>query len=260
MRSIWSGAISFGLVYIPVRLYSATQDSSLDFDMLRRGDLCPISYVRVCRETGEEVPWEDIVKGYEYEKGRYVVLEDEDFKRASVEKTRTITLVNFIDEDEIDIKYLEKPYFLEPEAGAAKVYALLREALQRSGKVGVARFVLRTREHLAVLKPQGDVLILNVVRFAQEIRPTDELDLPGEEQISEAEMDVAVQLIDQLSRSWDPQQYEDTYTEDLKRIIQEKVSGKEFEPVEEEPIPYEVTDLFAQLKASLEEAKQENAS
>jgi DNA end-binding protein Ku len=259
MRSIWSGAISFGLIFIPVRLYNATETEELDFDLLRRGDLCPIHYARVCRETGEEVPYEDIVRGYEYEKGRYVVLEKEDFQRANVEKTQTIEIVQFVDEEEIDAKFLEKPYYLEPDKGADKVYALLREALKRSGKVGVARFVLRTREHMALLKPEGDAILLDLMRFASEIRQPDELKLPDYADVGVREMDMAVQLVEQLSQPWEPEQYHDTYIEDLQRIIQEKVEGKELEPVEEEPIPYEVTDLFAQLKQSLEVAKEKSA-
>jgi DNA end-binding protein Ku len=255
MRSIWRGAISFGLIYIPVRLYNATQAEELDFDMLRRGDHCPIHYAKVCRETGEEVPYEDIVKGFEYRKGEYVILEDEDFKRANVKKSQTVEIVNFVEADEIDQKYLEKPYFLEPDKGAEKVYSLLREALHRSKKAGIARFVLRTREHMALLKAEGDVIVLNQMRFATEIRKPDELNLPGHAGVTDKELDMAIKLVDQLSEEWKPEQYTDTYIEDLKRIIQEKVEGKKVEPVEEEPIPVEVTDLFSKLSESLKMAQ-----
>jgi DNA end-binding protein Ku len=256
MRPIWSGAISFGLIYIPVRLYNASQDQELDFDLLRRGDLCRIRYSRICEETGEEVDYADIVKGYEYEDGKYVVLEDEDFTRANVRKTRTIDIASFIDAGEIDQKYLEKPYYLEPQKGAEKVYALLREALKNSGKAGVARFVLSTREHLAVIKAEGQVIVLNQMRFPSEIRPTDNLELPEEGGFSERELDMAVKLVDRLTEPWEPGEFHDTYVEDLKHIIQEKINGKELEPVEEEPIPEEVTDLFAKLSESLELANR----
>jgi DNA end-binding protein Ku len=256
MRSIWSGAISFGLIYIPIRLYTAAQDQSLSFNQLRRGDKCRIRYVRVCGETGEEVPYEDIVKGYEYKKGEYVVLEDEDFERANVKKSKTIEIVNFVNEEEIDQKFLEKPYYLEPDKGAQKVYTLLREALKKSQKVGIARFVLRTKEHMALLKAEDEVIVLNQMRFANEVRDPSGLDLPKQdEKVNDRELEMAVKLVEQLSESWDPEQYKDTYTEDLMRIIQEKIEGREIEPVGEEPEPIEVTDLFAKLSQSLEMAK-----
>jgi DNA end-binding protein Ku len=259
MRSIWSGAISFGLIYIPVRLYTGAQDQSLSFNQLRRGDLCRIRYVRVCGETGEEVQYEDIVKGYEYKKGEYVVLEDEDFEKANVKKAKTIEIVNFVNEEEIDQKYLEKPYYLEPDKGAQKVYTLLREALKQSQKVGIARFVLRTKEHMALLKAEEEVIVLNQMRFANEVRSPDGLDLPKkDEKVNERELEMAVKLVAQLSESWDPEQYKDTYTEDLMRIVQEKIEGREIEPVGEEPEPIEVTDLFAKLSQSLEMAKEKS--
>jgi DNA end-binding protein Ku len=260
MRSIWSGAISFGLIYIPVRLYTASQDQGLSFNQLRRGDHCRIRYVRVCGETGEEVPYEDIVKGYEYKKGEYVILEDQDFERANVKKAKTIEIVSFVDEVEVDQKYLEKPYFLEPEAGAKKVYALLRESLKKSQKVGVARFVLRTKESMALLKAEEEVIVLNQMRFANELRSPDGLDLPKiDESVNDKELEMAVKLVEQLTESWKPDQYQDTYTEDLMRIIQEKVEGREVQPAGEEPVPIEVTDLFAKLSQSLEMAKEKSS-
>lgn len=258
MRSIWSGAISFGLIYIPVRLYSASETKTLDFNLLRRGDKCRIRYAKVCRETGEEISNEDIVKGYEYSKGQYVILEDEDFERANVKKSKTIDIVNFVEASEIDTKFLEKPYFLEPDPAAKKVYALLREALKESQKVGVARFVLRSREHLAIIKAEEEVIVLNQLRFAEELRKPDDLELPGEDELNEKELGMAVKLIEQLTEPWQPEQYKDTYTEDLLRIIQEKVEGKEAEPVEEEAVPIEVTDLFSKLSQSLEMAKEKS--
>jgi DNA end-binding protein Ku len=260
MRPIWSGALSFGLIYIPVKLYDATKSHSIDFDLLRRKDNCRIRYARVCKDTGEEVPYNDIVRGYEYQKGNYVVLEDKDFKEANVRKTQTIDIVAFVNTTDIDQKFLEKPYYLEPVREAKKAYILLREALIKSGKAGVARYVMRTREHLALIKTQENVIILNQMRFADEIRPFNELDLPqkGAEKVSERELEMAVKLIEQLSEEWKPEQYKDTYFEDLRNIIQQKVEGKAPAPAKAEPVPSGVTDLFARLSESLELAKSRN--
>lgn len=256
MRSIWSGAISFGLIHIPVKLYSAVAESSLDFDMLRKQDLCPIRYARVCRDTGEEVPWEDIVKGYEYKKGDYVILEDEDFKRANVAKTQTIDVVDFVNAGEVDSIYLDKPYYLEPVKEARKAYALLREALKKTGRAGLALFVLRNRQHLALLKPEGDLLILNQMRFASEIRKPEGLNLPHEAEASKKELDMAIKLIDELSEPFQPEQFHDTYREELERVIEEKARGKTPEPRGEAPVPTAVPDLMAKLRESLEAAKK----
>lgn len=256
MRSIWSGAISFGLIYIPVKLYDATKTHKINFDMLRRTDHCRIGYVRVCKDTGEEVPYGDIVKGYQYRKGDYIVLDEEDFRRANVKKSQTIEILSFAKEEQIDQKFLEKPYYLEPVREAKKAYVLLREAMRKSGKVGIARYVMKTREHMALIKAEDDVIILNQMRFSDEIRSSAELDIPAKSTASVAELDLAVSLIEQLSGPWQPEQYTDTYYEDLRRMIQDKVEGKVPEPLREEPMPAGVTDLFAQLSESLDAAKQ----
>lgn len=255
MRAIWTGALSFGLVNIPIRLYSATEDHGLDFDMLHKEDLSPIRYARVCRADGKEVPYEDIVKGYEYEKGDYVVLDQEDFKKANVKKTKTIEIVDFVKEDEIDPIYFEKPYYLEPDKGAAKPYALLREAIKKSKKVALAKFVLRNREHIAVIKVSGNVLVLDQLRFDSEIRPPDSLNLPKSEKANTREIDMALSLIDQLSAHFKPEQYKDTYAQDLKAIIEEKAEGKKPKTKGKAPQPTEVRDLMAALRASLEKQK-----
>jgi DNA end-binding protein Ku len=257
MRSFWSGAISFGLIYIPVKLYNASEPQELSFNLLRRSDKSRIRYVRVAADTGEEVPQEDLVKGYEFSKGEYVVLEDEDFKKANVRKTQTIDIVNFVHEDQVDDKLFEKPYYLEPIKEARKAYALLREALEQSGKVAVGRFVLRNREALAVLKPEEKALVLIQMRYVSELRPPTELELPEKGAVAEKELDMAVKLIEQLSAPWEPEQYRDTYVEDIQRIIQAKVEGREVTAEGEAPIPIEVTDLFAKLSQSLEQAKQQ---
>ena len=260
MRSIWSGAISFGLVLIPVKLYTAVQESTLDLDMLRKQDLCPIRYARVCRDTGEEVPYEDIVKGYQYRKGDYVVLEDEDFRRANVRKTQTIDIVEFVNQGEIDPKFIEKPFYLEPTKQARKAYALLREALRKTGKVAVGRFVLRNREHLVVLRSEEDIIVLDQMRFADEIRKPAGLDLPAKDEASDRELDMAIKLIDQLTAPFQPEQFHDTYKEELERVISEKAQGKTPESEEQQPIPTEVPDLMAKLRESLEQAQKQKSA
>ncbi len=258
MRPIWSGAISFGLILIPVKLYPALREERPDLHMLRRGDLCPIGYARVCRQTGEEVPYEEIVKGYEYRKGDYVVLEDEDFKRAGEKRTQTIEVMEFVSESEIDGIYLEKPYYLEPTKEARKAYALLREALRRTGKVGIARFVLRNREHLALLKPGKDVIVLNQMRFQSEIRPPSGLDLPPSESATARELDMAINLIDQLTEPFSPEKHHDTYAEELRRITDAKIRGK-LPAAKPAAVSKEVPDLMARLRESLKKAKEKGA-
>jgi DNA end-binding protein Ku len=256
MRAIWSGAISFGLILIPVKVYTATEERGLDLDMLRKQDLCPIRYARVCRTTGEEVPYQDIVKGYQYRKGDYVVLQDEDFARASVKKTQTIDIVEFADQREIDAKLLAKPYYLEPTKEARKAYALLREALKKTAKVAVGKFVLRNREHPVALKAEDDIIVLEEMRFADEIRKPAGLDVPAKEEASDREVEIAIKLIDQLTEPFRPEQFRDTYREELRRVIEEKALGKIPEPeAPPGPAPTEVPDLMARLRESLEQAR-----
>lgn len=223
--------------------------------MLRKQDLCPISYARVCRDTGEEVPYEEIVKGYEYRKGDYIVIEDEDFRRANVRKTQTIDIEEFVDEREIDTKFFEKPYYLEPTKQARKAYALLREALKKTGKVGVGRFVLRSRERLVALKPEGDLIVLEQMRFVSELRKPEGLNLPAGDEANNRELSVAIKLIDQLTEPFKPEQFHDTYREELERVIAEKAAGRTPEARGEKPIPTEVPDLMAKLRESLERAR-----
>ena len=256
MKAIWTGALSFGLVNIPVRLYSATESHGLELDMLHKKDLSPIRYARICRIDGKEIPYDQIVKGYEYEKGDYVVLTDEDFKKANVKKTKTIDIIDFAEEDDIDSMYFEKPYYLEPEKGAFKAYALLREAIKKSKKVGVAKFVLRNREHLAALRVKGNAIILNQLRFDEEIRKPD-LNLPGKEKASNREIDMALTLIEHLTSHFKPEDYKDTYIKDVKQIINQKLKGKKpkAKGKEKDVAPTEVHDIMAMLKESLEKQR-----
>jgi DNA end-binding protein Ku len=255
MRPIWSGAISFGLIHIPVSLYPAVSDKGLDFDLIRKKDLCRIRYARVCRATGEEVPYEDIVKGYQYRKGDYVILEDEDFKKANAKKTQTIEIVSFAQKDEVDMKFLEKPYYVEPGKGAQKAYTLLHEALKRSDRVGIARFVLRTRERMAIIKAEESLLILEQMRFKDEILEATGLNLPKEKTTGK-ELDMAIKLIDQLTEPFRPDEFHDTYTDELKKVIEAKAKGKVYEVKEEAPAPTAVPDLLGKLRESLAHAQK----
>ncbi len=256
MRAIWTGAISFGLVNIPVRLYNATIERKFRFNYLHKKDLSPIRYSRICLEDGQEIPYEEIVKGYEYQKGEYVVLTDEDFRKANLRKTGAIDIIEFVREGEVDSIYFEKPYYLEPGEGAERAYALLHEALQRSGKVGVAKFVLRNREHLGIVKIEGNMMILNQLRFKSEIQDAEGLKIPSFRVREEKEIELAIELIDQLTESFKPEKYHDTYSEELEEIIAERLQGKSPSPREEEPTPTPIPDLMAVLRESLRRAKQ----
>ncbi|MBX9853480.1 MAG: Ku protein [Cytophagaceae bacterium] len=257
MRAIWSGAISFGLVNIPVRLYSAAGEAGISFDMLAKDDLSPIKYQRIAASDGREVPYKDIVKGYEIEKGKYVVLSDKDFEKANAKKTKSIEILNFVDEEEINSIYFDKPYYLEPDKNASKPYALLREALKKSKKVGIASFVLRNREHLAVLKVAGNVIVLNQMRYHADVRDADDLNLPEKDAVSAKETEMAIKLIEQLTEKFQPSHYKDTYVDELKKIIEAKSEGKTIQVKGgEAPEPTRVKDLMDVLKASLETNKK----
>jgi DNA end-binding protein Ku len=255
MRAIWTGAIGFGLVNIPVRIFSATQDSNLDLDMLDKKDHAKIRFKRVNEESGKEVTWENIVKAYDYN-GKYIVLDDEDFQKASPEKSKIIEIMEFVKEDEIQSIYYETPYYLEPQKSGVKAYALLREALKKSGKVGVGNFVMRTKESLCVLKPMESAILLQGIRFAQEVRSMEELDIPGKSTVSPAEMKMAIALIDQLSSTFDISKYKDTYSAELLKVIHAKAKGKKLEPAPMRVVHSKSRDLMDQLKESLSVKKK----
>jgi DNA end-binding protein Ku len=259
-RSIWKGSITFGLVNIPVGLYSAEQREEVSFHQLDKRDMSRIRYKRVSESTGKEAPWDSIVRGYEYEEGKYVVLSDEDLKRASPEKTQTVDILDFVDLEEIDPRFFDKPYYLAPDKRGAKSYALLRETLRRTRKVGIATVVIRSKQYLAAVTVHDDVIVLNILRYAQELRDTDDLDLPkGNGGVSERELDMAERLVEGMVASWDPEQYHDTYQEDLKAMIERRVKAGQTEagaePAEEAPKPArgQVIDLMALLKRSVDE-------
>lgn len=254
MRAIWTGAIGFGLVNIPVKLYSATQGSELDLDMLDKKDHSNIRFQRVNENTGKVVAWENIVRGYKYD-GKYVVLTDEDFKKASPEKTKTITINEFVALTDIDVVYFETPYFLQPEKSGERAYALLREALEKSGKVGLGSYVLRNRENLCVLKPSAKAIILDKIRFPEEVRDAGELDLPAAS-VKPAELKMAMALIDQLSGSFDISRYHDTYSEELMKLIKAKAKGKKLPEPQLRVVHSKTKDIMSQLKASLDVKKK----
>jgi DNA end-binding protein Ku len=264
-QAIWKGSLRFGLVTIPVGVYSAEESDELSFTMLDRRDLSPVGYQRINKSTGEEVPWDDIVKGYEYEDGEYVVLGEEDFKRANPEATQTVDITSFADLAEIDPVYFDRPYYLAPTKGGEKAYAILREALAASGKAGIAKVVLRTREHLAAVIARDDALVLELLRFPTELRDTEGLDLPAEglkdAGVTRKEIEMAEQLVNGMVEEWDPDQYKDEYRKDLLARIKAKVQAGETEVIpepeeaEREREGAQVIDIMDLLKRSLEESR-----
>ena len=255
-RAIWKGNISFGLVNIPIALYPATRGEELKFRLLRKSDLSPVNYKRVAEKDGKEVPWDQIVKGYEYEKGKYVVLKDEDFERVDLEATQTVDIQDFVHVDEIDPMFFYKPYYLEPQKGGEKAYALLRDALEDSNKVGIAKVVIKTRQYLAGVKPEDGALVLELMHFADELADTEKLHVPKKMEVGKREMNMAKSLIDSMSSKWEPEKYRDDYREALMEVIEEKVEagGKEIEEKPRKaPKPTKVIDLVSVLQKSLEQ-------
>jgi DNA end-binding protein Ku len=255
-RAIWKGSISFGLVNIPIALYPATRREEFQFRLLRKSDLSPVNYKRVAEKDGKEVPWDQIVKGYEYEKGKYVILKDEDFQRVDLEATQTVDIQDVVEQEEIDPIFFYKPYYLEPQKGGDKAYALLRDALKDSGKVGIAKVVIKTREYLAGVKPEDGVLVLELMHFADELADPGKLHVPKKTEVGKREMYMAKSLIDSMSSKWNPGKYKDDYREALMEVIEEKVEagGKEIEEKPKKaPKPTKVIDLVSVLQRSLEQ-------
>jgi DNA end-binding protein Ku len=256
-RAIWKGSISFGLVNIPIALYPATRREEFKFRLLRKSDLSPVNYKRVAEKDGKEVPWDQIVKGYEYEKGKYVILKDEDFQRVDLEATQTVDIKDFVEQEEIDPIFFYKPYYLEPQKGGDKAYALLRDALKDTNKVGVAKVVIKTREYLAGVKPEDGALVLELMHFADELADPSKLHLPKKVEVGKREMTMAKSLIDSMTSKWEPEKYKDDYREALMEVIEEKVEagGKEIEEKPRKaPKPTKVIDLVSVLQKSLEES------
>jgi DNA end-binding protein Ku len=252
-RSIWKGSIAFGLVNIPVEVFSAVRDHRPKFRLLHAKDESPVQYERICQEEGKPVAWDDLVKGYEYSKGQFVVLTKEDFKTAALEKTKTVDILDFVDPKEIDERYFETPYYLQPGKGADRAYALLRDALRETERIGIAKMILRDTQHLCAVEAIEDALVLTMMRFSDELADLGEFTFPRAEQVRPAEMKMAQQLIENLSGKWNPDKYTDEYTENLKRIIGAKMKGRKPQ-LKEETVTRgaEVVDLMARLRASLE--------
>ncbi|PHV14073.1 Ku protein [Janthinobacterium sp. BJB303] len=263
-RALWKGAISFGLVHIPVELISASLDHELDLSMLDRRDFAPIGYKRYNKQTGKEVGWDDIIKGYEYKTDEYVVLSDEDLRQANVKATQTIAILTFVDAAEVPLTFYEHPYYVLPAKGGEKVYVLLRETLRRADKVGIATVVMRTKQHLCALVCVGDAIVLNTLRYADEIRTTDDLDLPASTMkgagISDKELKMALSLVEGMSEAWEPEQYHDSYREDVLALVKKKIKARQTKtitaaaPAPEEECGSNVIDLVALLQQSLGKA------
>jgi DNA end-binding protein Ku len=264
-RAIWKGSISFGLVNIPVGLYAAETRNEISFKMLDSKTMSPIHYKRVSEESGKEVPWEQTVRGYELEGGKYVVLSDEDLKGAAPEATQTIDITDFVDLDEISPLYFDKPYYLAPDKKGAKSYALLRETLRRTNKVGIAQVVIRTRQYLAAVVARGDVMTLELMRYDHELRQPDELDIPrGKSGVTDREVDMAERLVEGMVAAWDPEKYKDTYRNDVMKMIEKRAKAGQLES-SPEPAPQpekprnNVVDLMALLKQSVEQGGRKPA-
>ena len=263
-RPLWKGAISFGLVHIPVVLSSAENRNSFDLTMLDRRNMKPVGFKRYNKETEKEVGWDDIVKGYEYEKERYVVLTDEDFKRANVEATQTVDIVAFVDSEEVAPTYFETPYYLAPDKRGEKGYALLREALKATNKIAIATVVIRTRQYLAALIPSGNVIVLNTLRYKNELKSAKDLEVPSSNLkasgVSPREIAMAKKLVDEMTDQWKPERYRDTYHDDLMKMINKRIKAGKTEIItdadeddgEEKPVRGEVIDLMALLKRSVQ--------
>lgn len=254
MRSIWTGSISFGLINIPVKLYAAVEDSTLNLDMLSAKDHSNIRFKRVSEKTGKEVPYDQIVKGYLYNDA-YVILDKKDFEAADAVKTKTIEIQSFVLEEEIDSLYYEQPYYLEPDKSGAKAYGLLRDVLARTKKVGVTSFVMRNREALAILKPYEDVIVLNKIRFQEEIREAADLKVPPVSKARTKEQEMAMKLVDQLTEKFDISKFRDTYSDKLMALIKQKAKGKPIKPTRMKVVHKTTDDLMGMLKASLQKKK-----
>src|SRR5436190_3958723 len=251
-RALWKGSITFGLVNIPIELHTAVRDHRPHFRMLHAKDKSPVRFERVCIREGDPVAWEDLVKGYEYEKGRFVVITKEDFQTAAIEKTRTVDILDFVNAGEIDDRFFETPYYLVPAKGGERAYALLRGAIRDSGRIGIAKFILRDAQHLAAVEVIQDAIVLTVMRFADELVDASQFEFPADTANRKPELDMAKALVNGLAAGWDPTKYTDQYRENLMRVIQAKLKGKKVDlEAEEEPRQAEVVDLMERLRRSL---------
>lgn len=253
-RALWKGAISFGLVNIPVELHTAVRDNRPRFRMLHADDKSPIKFERVCAREGKPVAWDDLVKGYEYEKGRFVVLTKEDFQAAALEKSRTVDILDFVKAEEIDDRFFETPYYVLPSKGGERAYALLREAIRTSGRTGIAKIILRSTQHLAALEVIGNALVLTMMRFADELADLSSYRFPDASGVRKQELEMATTLVESLAAEWEPDKYTDDYRDNLMKVIRAKMKGRtaKLTPAEE-PQSAEVIDLMERLRQSLQQ-------
>jgi DNA end-binding protein Ku len=261
MAAIWKGSVSFGLVNIPVELRTAVRADHISFRLLHKEDMSPVKYERVCSAEGDPIPWNEIVKGYEYEKGKYVVVTDEDFKTAAIEGSKTLDILDFVKEEEIDPRYFETPYYLVPAKGAEKSYALLREAIRSTKSVGIGKIIMRQHQHLAGIKVVGNALVLEIMRFSNELVNSDEYSFPARTEVRPQELKMAEQLIENLAESFDPNRYTDDYRANLMKLIKAKMKGKEIKlkPAEKNE-DSGVLDLMSRLRASLDQGTAKKAT
>lgn len=257
MRPIWSGVLSFGLINIPIKVYSGTAGTKFEFNFLHKTDLSPIRYAKVCRKDGKELTQNDIVKGYEYRDGDYVVLTNEDLKKVNMDRSQAIDVLGFVKESEIDSIYFEKPYYLEPDKGAGKAYTILRESLKKSKKVGVAKFVIHSREHLGIIKPHEKIIVLEQMRFEDQIAAWEKLTIPKHESPRAKELTMATSFIDHLTEHFNPDDYKDTFHDKLAAIIKQKIQKAPAPKFLKAKVlsPTKSTDLMLMLRESLERAK-----
>jgi DNA end-binding protein Ku len=258
--AIWKGALTFGLVNIPVRLQSAVRASDIRFRMLHEDDLSPVKYQRICEKEGKPIPWGEIVKGYEYTKGRYVVLDDDDFRRAALESSKQIEVLDFVEQQEVDPRFFDTPYYLVPEKGGERAYALLREAIRATGTIGIGKITIRTKQHLAGVKVVGEALVLDLMRFSHELVESGEISFPDADEVRPKELTMAKQLIENFTSEFEPEKYTDEYRENLMEIIQGKLKGKKVDfPEPETPDATGVIDLMSRLRESLEQSRGKQA-
>jgi DNA end-binding protein Ku len=257
MRALWKGAISFGLVTIPVSLYPATKHEEFKFRLLRKSDRSPVNYKRVAEADGKEVPWDQIAKGYEYEKGKFIVIKDEDFARVDVEATQTVDIINFVALEDVDPLLFYKPYYLESGKGSDKAYVLLRDALVESGKIAIAKVVIRARQHLAAVKPQKKGLMLELMHFPEDLVDISEFKEPREKAVGKSELQMAKQLIQSMSSEWKPEEYTDEYHKALEKMIEEKIEHPEekLPPAPKQKKPTNVVDLMSVLQKSIQQTQ-----
>jgi len=259
-RAIWTGSLSFGLVNIPVEVHTAVREHRPHFRMLHAKDKSPINFQRVCQKDGEEVAWNDLVRGYEYERGHFVVLTKEDLAAAALEKTRRIDILDFVEAEAIDDRYFDKPYYLVPGKGGDMAYALLREAIRGSKRIGIAKFILREAQHLCAVEVVDDALVLSTLRFADELVDVETLRLPRASRFNKKELDMATTLVENLADEWNPEKYTDDYRENLMKVIKAKMKGKEAHLVPETQLRSpKVVDLMERLRASLDAAQPKKA-